>query len=77
VGLREARSAQIILLEGRYYLTVGNLFGSDTVSSTNLKHIGQILQAVSDLDAFSIKSISIRKWEGVRVDSIRKEDTVG
>jgi len=41
---------QIVEDGGVYYLTLGNLFGSQTVKSADLAQLGQIIKAVSGLE---------------------------
>jgi hypothetical protein len=43
IPLGGSGSAQILLFGGMWYLTVGNLFGSQTVRSANIATIGKVV----------------------------------
>lgn len=46
IKLKDAMSAQIIVCHGTYFLTVGNLFGSQTVAGS-LPDIGKLVSYLS------------------------------
>jgi len=63
ISLRMGFSCQIIYLGGFYYLSVGNLFGSQTVKSVSITVLGYIIEEISNIEAG--KSIHLQDREDV------------
>jgi len=71
IPLKESGSAQILLFGGMWYMTAGNLFGSQTVRTNDIATVGTL---ISDLALRKgAETIKLDGYEGVEIVENSKE----